>query len=172
MSPRKEPAEPDAAPLPTPEEVARWHAEGRIAAAVIYPIPPLRDPGGRSALAPPDEIAPTPGWAAPATRSGVQLRIGSRLIGTVTGPTVIGRTPSAPGADAIGVDDTGRSVSRNHLRLELDVRGGLIACDLDSSNGTEQVGADGARLTFVPGKWYPIAPGDTIVIGDVALEVG
>jgi pSer/pThr/pTyr-binding forkhead associated (FHA) protein len=72
---------------------------------------------------------------------------------------------------AIAVDDKDRSVSRNHLRLELDARGTVIACDLGSANGTELIGADGNRVTFTAGTWYPVGLGDTIVIGDLALDV-
>lgn len=61
--------------------------------------------------------------------------------------------------------------SRNHLRLDLDARRGVLACDLGSANGTELIGADGTRVTFAAGKWYPVALGDTIVIGDLALDL-
>jgi hypothetical protein len=75
------------------------------------------------------------------------------------------------GVTTIAVDDTDRSVSRNHLRLELDARGTVIACDLGSANGTEQIGVDGNRTTFAPGKWYPVSSGDTLILGELALDV-
>lgn len=173
MTPRREP-EPTAPALPTAQEVASWASQGRIATAVLYPIPPLRDAEGGSAIAELEESAPSAaasGWIAPPIRAGVQLRAEGRLVGAITGPAVVGRAPSITGVQTITVDDKDRSVSRNHLRLDLDARGAVIACDLGSANGTELIGADGERVTFTPGKWYPVALGSTIVVGDLALEV-
>ncbi|MFG1922066.1 FHA domain-containing protein [Cryptosporangium sp. NPDC048952] len=91
----------------------------------------------------------------------LRLVFTNRRTGAVTEHT--GDLPLTVGRDAtqsdVALDD--RSVSRRHVRLDLD-GGDLVVTDLDSSNGT-----------FVNGSWiraHVLRPGDRLGIGSSNVE--
>ncbi|WP_084038667.1 FHA domain-containing protein [Demequina sp. NBRC 110053] len=78
----------------------------------------------------------------------------------------VGRRPSADAdADAIAVDDAGRTISRTHAVLRRS--GDLMTVeDLRSANGTK-VERGGVTLTCVPGEPVAIGHGDSLLFGQV-----
>lgn len=85
------------------------------------------------------------------------------------GATVVGRgvgDPRSPEPDVdLGPFDGEQLVSRAHLELRF-VDGVLTVRDLGSTNGTQMEG-----MTLIPGRDYPLGPGDAFTVGDSQLRI-
>jgi pSer/pThr/pTyr-binding forkhead associated (FHA) protein len=81
---------------------------------------------------------------------------------------VLGRRPStakAPeNAQLVALSDPARVLSRTHARIEVE-DDFLWVIDLDSTNGTEVVDADGEVKICLPGKPYALGPGASLSLG-------
>lgn len=102
------------------------------------------------------------------------LEFSTGQVVTVTGSGLIGRAPHDSAADSslqlVSVDDPGRSVSKVHVRFDIDA-GVLQIEDRDSGNGTalEQPGLPPVSLR--PGVGHPIARGAVVRIGRQSFTV-
>jgi hypothetical protein len=124
---------------------------------------------------PAPQAVPAP-QAPPATapRSFVlEFSTGERV--TVTGSGLIGRAPERPAGDAdplhlIRISDPGRSVSKVHLRFDVDEEG-LWIVDNRSGNGTAVVSPGHAPVALRPGERHHVASGATVRIGQQSFTV-
>jgi pSer/pThr/pTyr-binding forkhead associated (FHA) protein len=87
---------------------------------------------------------------------------------------LLGRNPQPrvgeEDATLIKVSDEGRTVSKSHLAVGVDV-GGLYVMDRGSTNGTTVTAPDGGQRPCPPGDLIDVPPGSVISFGDHWLEV-
>ncbi|MBO3662741.1 FHA domain-containing protein [Microbacterium stercoris] len=135
--------------------------------------------GWQQAPRPPRAAPPAPATAvaAPAPSgwpARVQLLFSTGQSAVLAGTAVIGRKPGQTamglGAQAIEVDDVGRSISRVHLYLEL-ADGALRAGDAGSSNGSAIERGDRRIPLAASGERLEVLRGDVLWAGDVRIEV-
>ena len=91
----------------------------------------------------------------------------------VTSVAVFGRNPSAeqtPGADAVAVHDSTRSLSKTHFECHRDATGAYVV-DRQSTNGTEVHREGGTVLPAPAGQRIPLATGDTLAFGERTCRV-
>lgn len=88
----------------------------------------------------------------------------------VTENVALGRDPQPIGGRrTVAVMTPGRELSRTHALVDVDDDGRITVTDNSSTNGT-QAKTDPA-IDFPPGIPYEIAPGTTLVLGDVECTV-
>ena len=99
-------------------------------------------------------------------RVRVTIDAQSRML--FTGTTIVGRGPvaEAEGDALITVTDLSRTLSKSHLRLELEADGSLYATDLGSTNGSTVMGGSGHSEVLVPHTPALLEPGDRVMLGD------
>ncbi|SDT19285.1 FHA domain-containing protein [Friedmanniella luteola] len=82
----------------------------------------------------------------------------------VTDSLLIGRDPDGRAGRVLGIGDDTRTVSRSHLRFELDAAH-LYVVDLGSANGTSVTGPDGAPRRCSPDLRTPVDVDDIVSFG-------
>ncbi|MDK9322196.1 FHA domain-containing protein [Propionibacterium freudenreichii] len=89
---------------------------------------------------------------------------------TVAGGAAIGRNPaSVGGRTPVVIASPGRLLSRTHVLVDVDENGRILVTDADSANGVELDMTPPVQLT--PGVPCVIAPGTTLVLGDVRCTI-
>ena len=102
------------------------------------------------------------------SRFEIKLSTGEHY--AVDGTALLGRKPEpAPGVEALPIDDTTKSVSRAHVRLQAG-NGVLFVTDLGSANGTS-LSRGGVLTPCLPNREVPLQAGDEVWIGDVSFRV-
>ncbi len=159
----------------TAEQVRAYRLGGQLGRVEVYPIPDLR-----AADAPASVVRELPRGLSqleypPAKAAGpahFQFVVAGRAPIRIERSGVIGRNPDeSPLSQSVALDDPGRSLSRNHLGFELESRGRLLVYDLNSANGSQLITAGDVRIDCLPGKRYPVEPGDTIILGSYTVAV-
>jgi len=164
-------AESNLPPVPPSRVGAWWDARSPripyiappdLAGTPVQPAPPA-DAGQQAQHAP-----------APVARSFVlEFSTGERV--TVAGSGLIGRAPEravgAPGPlQLVRIDDPGRSVSKTHLRFDIDDEG-LWIVDDRSGNGTAVASPGHALVALRPGERHHVASGAVVRIGQQSFTV-
>jgi hypothetical protein len=170
-------AEPSLPPVPPSRIGAWWDARSP---RIPYVAPPNLDGIGPQAThpaesipqaAPPALVPPAPAPVAPSFV--LEFSTGERV--TVTGSGLIGRAPERA-EDARGqlqlvrIDDPGRSVSKTHLRFDID-DDGLWIVDNRSGNGTAVESPGHALVALRPGERHRVASGAVVRIGQQSFAV-
>lgn len=92
----------------------------------------------------------------------------------VEGVVFLGRNPiaaaDAPDALTLALDDSTKSVSKTHARLDLD-DGVLFVSDLESTNGVWIVPADGEPIEVLPGTRHIVPEGADLELGEFVIQV-
>lgn len=92
----------------------------------------------------------------------------------ITSTAVFGRNPAATGdwagALAVALPDDEKSMSKTHAGLRVTA-GGSSVVDLNSTNGTVIVRADGAEEELQPAVPVSVRVGDVLLFGKVVLRV-
>lgn len=102
-------------------------------------------------------------------RLRVVLEDGNAL--DATAPAVLGRNPSgAEGEAVLVIADTTRSISKTHLRLEVE-DDAIRVTDLGSTNGTAHEDGAGGRELLEPHRGAAVRSGTRLVLGDRVLIV-
>lgn len=134
--------------------------------AYVRPEPP------RPAAQPPAFFAAPLGAQPRLASLALERDDGSRHI--ITARAVIGRNPSAvaewSAATLIALDDPVKSVSKTHVGVIVTPTGSTVI-DLDSTNGTVVLRADGSEVPLTPGAPVAVQPGDTLLVGSHTLRV-
>jgi uncharacterized RDD family membrane protein YckC len=143
------------APVATPP------AENPVSANVIADDD---DDGGRTRAATRAELRPR----------GAVLRLDSGEEFPISGSTLLGRNPAPDtGEEQVGlvsITDTTRALSKTHAAIGIDgLR--LWVSDRNSTNGTRVRRLDGTEQAVSSTERVYFAPGETVVLGDRALEV-
>jgi hypothetical protein len=134
-----------------------------------------RSAGATLASAPAPARAPAP---TPATKTARPTFASARLIFdsgdevTITHPLLVGRNPEtdASGTAVRALPDLSRSMSRTHALLEW--REGLLwVTDLNTTNGTAIVDADGGVRPVIPGLRTSASIGGRVELGERSLEI-
>lgn len=87
----------------------------------------------------------------------------------VTENVALGRDPEPIGGRrAVAVVTPGRELSRTHVLIDVDDDGRITITDNGSTNGTQ---AKPPATDFIPGTPRVIAPGTTLVLGDVECTI-
>ncbi|MFT4215258.1 MAG: RDD family protein [Microbacterium sp.] len=172
------PARPELPSLATPEDAttqSEYRPGGRISAGVL---------GATRSHEPRAAAVAASGPVAPAQRpvpsshqivrdhAGLALRLdtGERI--AVSGAILLGRAPDVaghPGADAVPVADTTRTLSKTHV-LVRPVDGGLEVVDCRSTNGCALI-RGGVEHALVGGASATAVAGDAIRLGDRIAQV-
>lgn len=164
-----------ALPIITIDHVRSMREQGQLARVEVYPIPEAQSPDSPSAIVrtlPPGLEESFPVSTILAGRGERRFVIDGGVEHPIHGRGIIGRAPDpVEGGQTIVISDPRRSLSRSHLAFETDARGRVFIADLDSANGTEIVSATGERIECVPGRRYPVAVGDTVLIGDFTVTL-
>lgn len=150
---------------PSIESATHRIARPETAPTVVSPVVSPAVPPGTLLVAPEPEPEPAP------LSLALVLPDGGRL--AVDGPLVLGRDPappaSAPAAQIIPLDDSGKTVSKTHALLEPEGRG-IRVTELHSTNGVA-ISSDGVRTVLAPGG-DGIAPiGSVIELGSFTVLV-
>lgn len=183
VSPRQaQPTEAPGARGLSVEQVREWRRAGQLANVLIEPVPDVREDGQPPAMPaatgriltpprPPHTPEPAAGMTMIAARQYTLILDDGRRF-PIDRDGVIGRTPHADDGElAIQVSDPEKRLSRTHLRFERDAQKRMWAIDLHSGNGTELVHNNGDRTELQPGQKYPLADGDTLLLGETAVRV-
>ncbi|WP_374946133.1 FHA domain-containing protein [Agreia sp.] len=105
---------------------------------------------------------------APDVAKSFVLEFSTGEVVTVVGSGLIGRAPQNTRGDTtlqlVSVDDPARSVSKVHVRFEVDAEGLWIE-DCDSGNGTAIVPPGRPALPIAPGQRHPAALGAVVRMG-------
>lgn len=155
----------NAAPPGQPAGTAGGSRRARAAAraqGADAPALPVLPPGMR----------PLESQEAPRPHAGpVRVTVDGQARHMLAGTALVGRRPTAAreGQSVITVTDLTRTLSKNHLRLEVDEDGVVVVTDLGSTNGSAIVGADGYREELVPHVAVEISLHDTVTLGDHRL---
>lgn len=92
----------------------------------------------------------------------------------VEGVVFLGRNPiaaaDAPDALTLALDDSTKSVSKTHARLDLD-DGVLFVSDLESTNGVWVVPADGEPIEVLRGTRHIVPEGADLELGEFVIQV-
>ncbi|PRY69199.1 FHA domain-containing protein [Glaciihabitans tibetensis] len=164
QAPALETAEP---PAPAPEQPAPEHPA---------PEPPALAPGSRG------HAAPEPRPESAQEPRGVALVLPDGTRHPLVGSVLIGRAPAAlagwEAATLLRVHDPERSVSKTHAALTV-VDGEVRVSDLHSTNGVRVrvlgaggVGGAGDTEVLVDvGSPAPVAPGDTVILGEFPIQL-
>ncbi len=144
-------------------------------------VPPVVLPAGSAAVPPvvvPADVTLRPGGPRPSAPAPpapaavpvhpvVQLDDGTRV--EIAHRVHLGRDPEAFGVAGqvvlVPVADPDRSVSKTHLALALSADRRLLVSDLNSTNGSFLVGADGEAVALQPGEWAEVPPGACVRFG-------
>nr|WP_259392832.1 FHA domain-containing protein [Microbacterium halimionae] len=83
---------------------------------------------------------------------------------------LLGRKPTSDDSNeqCIAIDDQGRTVSKNHARLQWNGTSWQIT-DLESTNGVSTFADDGTETALAPGSTLPVNL--RFLLGDAALSV-
>lgn len=133
-------------------------------------------PAPHTAVSKPPSAGLPPAWTGSPAIAGPprRHRAGSAVLddGRVidVSPSIeIGRDPG--GSGGVSVEDTHRSVSKTHLRVQAGDRGWVVT-DLHSTNGVTVIGREGAEVTLAPGVPTDVAAGSTVRFGGRSLVLG
>lgn len=123
-----------------------------------------------------DPVAPeTPPSIPVVARASWVLRLPNGTERILPGTVVLGRNPSVPtawsNATVLPLDDPARSVSKTHAVLE-PTADGLLAHDLNSTNGVVVVDPDGGSRVVEPGHPQPVANGGAVELGSYVVRLG
>ncbi|WP_062517006.1 FHA domain-containing protein [Demequina gelatinilytica] len=133
-------------------------------------LPVAGRPGGWTRSA---DAVPTAGGGAPPRpgSSAAFLMVDGKVRHTLAATTIVGRRPAAaqPGQATVTLPDLSRTLSKSHLRIDVDARGAVIAMDLGSTNGSAITMADGVRRMLAPYERVQVGHHDTVTLGDHAL---
>ncbi|WP_084128043.1 FHA domain-containing protein [Demequina sp. NBRC 110055] len=128
------------------------HASTRDAQPRIPVLPPGMEP----APPPPRSL-----------RGPVTLTVDGSARHAVTGTVIIGRRPAAQdGSGTIVVNDLSRTLSKSHLRLEVQPEGQISVTDLGSTNGSAIVAPEGSRVRLAAHVPREVPLGASVEIGD------
>jgi hypothetical protein len=167
----------------TEEAVEAMRADGLLSRVVRLPAP--LEPPPPAPFLPSSQPAPaTPRPRAAPARSAMTHRgpydlcldDGTRAPVTTAG-LVVGRrrssSSSAQGGSSarLEIDDTSRSLSREHARLVEGDDGVVHLVDLGSGNGTIVRHPDGTATELVPGQPVPLREGDSLHLGDISASL-
>lgn len=145
---------------PSPADVSHPQAspgDRSPAAHDVGPAVPPQTTPARTTVGPPPS---------PSTRPGLRITFGQGASTTVEGGAVIGRGPEPlEGRTVLRAASPGRLLSRTHLVVDLDAQGRIVVVDQHSGNGTFT--HDESRTQLDPGRPYVVAPGTTLLLGDV-----
>lgn len=151
------PAAPRTAPVTT--SIPAWAGAGEDVESTRMSLP-------RPAPAPADRRHPDVPWA------DLALSDGRRV--TVAGTALLGRNPAPRAGESpdmlLPVIDMGRSVSKTHLAVGVDVHGPWVV-DRRSTNGTVVTLFDGQQILCAPEQTVRLATGATVSFGDYAFTV-
>lgn len=104
------------------------------------------------------------------TRPAVRITFSSQAPVIITADAALGRNPApVDGRQAVRVASPGRMLSRTHALVDVDDAGRIVVTDHHSGNGVEAQTEPPTLLT--PGKPYVVAPGTTLLMGDVAVTI-
>jgi len=119
--------------------------------------------------APRTDVVPAP----PAgTAQGLRVALDDGRVLTVERLALVGRNPSpGPDVQVVRVVDQSRSVSKTHLQLAVDPRGGSWVVDRGSTNGTVVTLPDGAQVVCRVDHPVRLREGAVVVFGDRSLRV-
>ncbi len=156
-------AEPASAPVnPTTPSPAATPA----APAVATPAPAV------ATAAPAVAVADAPGPRRRGRMVGLALRLDTGETIPVTAPILLGRDPDVaahPGAQAVPLTDTTRTLSKTHALIQ-PVAGGLEIIDRRSTNGCGVI-RGGIETELASGGSATVAEGDAIRLGDRTADV-
>lgn len=156
-------AEPASAPVnPTTPSPAATPA----APAVATPAPAV------ATAAPAVAVADAPGPRRRGRMVGLALRLDTGETIPVTAPILLGRDPDVaahPGAQAVPLTDTTRTLSKTHALIQ-PVAGGLEIIDRCSTNGCGVI-RGGIETELASGGSATVAEGDAIRLGDRTADV-
>ena len=156
-------AAPASAPVnPAPPSPAATPA----APAVATPAPAV------ATAAPAVAVADAPGPRRRGRMVGLALRLDTGETIPVTAPILLGRDPDVaahPGAQAVPLTDTTRTLSKTHALIQ-PVAGGLEIIDRRSTNGCGVI-RGGIETELASGGSATVAEGDAIRLGDRTADV-
>lgn len=144
-----------------------WLADIRGARdpVAVAPLPSLGAP------VPSETTGGKPVSAARST-SRALLVIDGRVGGAIGDGVVIGRNPTATGAErAVSVADIGREISKVHLGVRVDAAGRVWADDRKSTNGSTITRRDGLTQQLAPGRPVELTAGDIVHVGGHTVAV-
>ena len=103
--------------------------------------------------------------------SPVRVMVDGQARHTLTTTAVVGRRPAldSPDVTLITLTDLSRTISKSHLRLDLQDDGRLRITDLGSTNGSSVVYEGGASQPLVPFEPMVIDIKDHVALGDHTL---
>jgi RDD family/FHA domain len=156
----------------TAEQEERAEAIRLISPTVVSTRITVRDIDENSSDPAEDSIAPMPGTdVAPSVASLGSMLIafdtGLKATVSVPGTGVIGRAPRAVAAHdhLIAVDDPDKSISRSHVRFEIDADA-IRVLDTGSTNGTDLLDDEGGVTRLQPEQWTEVPPGARVRMGE------
>lgn len=160
---------PDAGTVDTLEERTRAEAPAGAHGAAAPPVDGHAPTGTGPRWPAGDERHKTSGDAPPAPRS-LSLRFSTQPGLVSDQGLALGRNPEPVGGRRpVRVASPERMLSRTHAFVDLDAAGRIVVTDHHSGNGVEVQTRPPTRLE--PGTPYVVAPGSTLLLGDVAVLV-
>ncbi len=165
--------------VPRSPEAPAMPAPAAAAAPASAPVNPTT-PSPAATPAAPAVATPAPAVAvadAPGPRRrgrmvGLALRLDTGETIPVTAPILLGRDPDVaahPGAQAVPLTDTTRTLSKTHALIQ-PVAGGLEIIDRRSTNGCGVI-RGGIETELASGGSATVAEGDAIRLGDRTADV-
>lgn len=150
-------------------------APAPLVAAAIPEVEPVPDPILRTEATPIPGPQPERAMAHDRRVDGQwSLRLDDGRDLGIDGLVLLGRNPQPrvgeEDATLVKVVDHGRTVSKSHLAVGVDVRG-LYVMDRGSTNGTTVTTPDGTQRPCPPGDLVDVASGSIVSFGDHWLEV-
>lgn len=127
--------------------------------------------GPEGAVAPPlTPPAPPPGPPGRPPTRRLRLVFSSQPAVEAAAGVAIGRNPQPVGGrQPVRVASPKRMLSRTHALIDVDETGRIVVTDHHSGNGVEAQTEPPTLLT--PGAPYVVAPGTTLLMGDVAVTI-
>lgn len=126
----------------------------------------------RPAVQPPAFFAAPLGAQPRQTALTLQREDGTQHV--ITAAAVFGRNPAAAGdwagALPVALPDGEKSMSKTHAGVRVTAGGSSIV-DLNSTNGTVVLRADGVEQELAPGVPVSLRPGDVVLLGKVVIRV-
>ena len=153
-------AAPTAAVAPPPAE-----AETAAPWSLHLVPPPVEDPGDDV-----DQLDEKTIMVRATPAPVLRLTFDSQDAIEVSGGAAIGRRPvSVGGRQAVAVKSPNRELSKTHALVDVNDDGDILITDNDSSNGIRIEGRTPPYLA--PGEAHVIAPGTTLIMGDVKCTI-
>jgi hypothetical protein len=123
--------------------------------------------GAADLTAPAPRLTPAPLPAPRQAEAVLVFDTGQSVLVAIPGTALLGRSPSAAGSglQLVRIDDPDKTVSKNHLRLELDAEG-VAVTDLGSTNGSAVVAGPSEEVALAPQETRSLPHGTTIRLGD------